>query len=85
MNGVEDPFRYVAELTVQVDGQTMDTCTQYIGFRTFEVDPDKGFILNGEPYALRGVSRHQDGYDVTGETYLGSALTPAEHRAGPWA
>ncbi|MEQ2456991.1 glycoside hydrolase family 2 TIM barrel-domain containing protein [Flavonifractor hominis] len=78
-NGVEDPFRYVAELTVQVDGQTMDTCTQYIGFRTFEVDPDKGFILNGEPYALRGVSRHQDGYDVTGETYLGSALTPAEH------
>ena len=28
--------------------------------RKFEFDPQKGFILNGRSYPLRGVSRHQD-------------------------
>ena len=30
------------------------------GCRTFEIHPENGFILNGEEYPLRGVSRHQD-------------------------
>ena len=34
--------------------------TLRFGCREFAVDPDLGFLLNGEPYPLRGVSRHQD-------------------------
>lgn len=33
------------------------------GVRYFSVDPEKGFFLNGEPYRLYGVSRHQDRQD----------------------
>lgn len=77
-NGVEDPFRYEVKVEVKIDGTTVDSVTQMIGFRSFKVT-DEGFFLNGELYPLRGVSRHQDGYDETGETYLGNALSPAEH------
>ncbi len=34
--------------------------TQPLGLRFFSVDPDKGFFLNGAPYHLHGVSKHQD-------------------------
>ena len=37
-----------------------ETETARFGCRKFEIDPQKGFILNGRPYPLRGVSRHQD-------------------------
>ena len=37
-----------------------ETETARFGCRKFEIDPQKGFILNGHPYPLRGVSRHQD-------------------------
>ncbi|MBQ4602964.1 MAG: glycoside hydrolase family 2 protein, partial [Clostridia bacterium] len=43
------------------------------GCRTFEIDPEKGFILNGESYPLRGVSRHQDRWGI------GNALLPEHH------
>lgn len=77
-NGITDPFRYEVEVSVLADDSVVDDVTQRIGFRSFEVT-DEGFFLNGELYPLRGVSRHQDGYDVSGKTYLGNALTPAEH------
>ena len=38
------------------------------------MDPQRGFILNGEEYPLRGVSRHQD------RLGLGNALLPEHHR-----
>lgn len=31
-----------------------------LGLRTIEVDPERGCLLNGRPYPLRGVSRHHD-------------------------
>ena len=37
------------------------------------MDPENGFILNGEEYPLRGVSRHQDRMGV------GNALLPEHH------
>ena len=43
--------------------------------RTFSVDPKKGFFLNGRPYPLHGVSRHQDWKGI------GNALTKEHHDA----
>src|SRR5208283_3648833 len=30
------------------------------GIRTFAFDKDKGFLLNGQPYVLKGTCNHQD-------------------------
>ena len=38
----------------------LDNVQTRFGCRTFKIDPENGFILNGEEYPLRGVSRHQD-------------------------
>lgn len=74
-NGRKDPYLYsvTAEL-LDSDGLTLDEVTQRFGVRTFSVDPEKGFFLNGEPYPLHGVSRHQDRLD------MGWAITEKEHR-----
>ncbi|MDO5796248.1 MAG: glycoside hydrolase family 2 TIM barrel-domain containing protein [Eubacteriales bacterium] len=42
------------------------------GCRSFSFDPEKGFLLNGRSYPLRGVSRHQDFLGV------GNAITLQE-------
>ncbi|HEY3407605.1 MAG TPA: glycoside hydrolase family 2 TIM barrel-domain containing protein, partial [Propionicimonas sp.] len=42
------------------DGTAIDAVSLRFGCRTMAVDPERGFLLNGEPYPLRGVSRHQD-------------------------
>ncbi|WP_308765166.1 glycoside hydrolase family 2 TIM barrel-domain containing protein [uncultured Bacteroides sp.] len=42
------------------NGQILDEVSNKIGFRWFSFDADKGFSLNGKPYKLRGVNRHQD-------------------------
>lgn len=56
------------------DGHVIDQVSLRFGCRSFSVDPDQGFLLNGSPYSLRGVSRHQDREGV------GNALTPQMHR-----
>lgn len=58
--GRKRPYLYTAEVHLQVDGKTVDLVEKRFGIRTFYVDPQKGFFLNGESYPLRGVSRHQD-------------------------
>ena len=73
-HGLEDPFLYDIKVVI-CDGKTvLDQSNQPIGLRTFRVDPEKGFILNGKPYRLYGVCRHQD--------YLnkGSALSKEDHK-----
>jgi beta-galactosidase len=37
-----------------------DAVEQPLGIRTYSVDPDKGFILNGHALDLHGFNRHQD-------------------------
>ena len=51
----------------------LDSISTRFGCRTFRIDPENGFILNGEEYPLRGVSRHQDRWG------LGNALLPEHH------
>ena len=55
-DGVEDPFLYIVSAKL---GNGEETSARF-GCRKFEFDPQKGFILNGRSYPLRGVSRHQD-------------------------
>ncbi len=71
--GVKDPYLYTATATILRDGETVDTVSTRFGCRTFEIDPARGFILNGEEYPLRGVSRHQDRLGI------GNALLPIHH------
>ena len=70
---MEDPYCYTCEATIEKDGAVLDAVTETYGYRSFHVDPDKGFFLNGKSYPLHGVSRHQDRQD------MGWAITPKEH------
>ena len=62
-NGVEDPYLYKACAKLLEGGAELDAVCARFGVRTFEVRPDTGFSLNGRPYPLHGVSRHQDRLD----------------------
>ena len=73
-NGRKDPYLYTLVATLSKDGVELDSVSTRFGCRTFSVDPEKGFILNGEEYALRGVSRHQDYPEK------GNALTIEDHK-----
>ena len=59
-HGRKDPYLYTCEVEL-IDGEdVVDVVSSRFGCRTYEIDPNNGFILNGEEYPLRGVSRHQD-------------------------
>jgi len=73
-NGLKDPFLYTLEAILYDGETTLDTRTVRFGCRFFEIDPERGFILNGKEYPLRGVSRHQDRWGI------GNALLPEHHR-----
>lgn len=59
-NGIDDPFCYDVDAQLEFNNEVVDNVNTIIGFRSFFVDPRKGFFLNGKSYPLRGVSRHQD-------------------------
>ncbi|TRY16781.1 glycoside hydrolase family 2 protein [Tessaracoccus rhinocerotis] len=69
-HGLRDPHLYELAAELLLDGDVVDRVELRFGCREFEVDPARGFILNGEEYPLRGVSRHQDWEGV------GNAITP---------
>lgn len=72
-NGKKDPHLYRMEVKITKDGRVLDERDIPFGCRTFEIHPERGFLLNGEDYPLRGVSRHQDRPEI------GNALLPAHH------
>jgi beta-galactosidase len=67
----ENPKLYTLVTTVVTGGKTVDTVTTSFGIRTVGFDANRGFMLNGEPYQLKGTSNHQDSAGV------GSALPDA--------
>jgi len=71
--GIEDPYLYTCVAELLVDNVVVDKVSTTFGVRSFYVDSQKGFFLNGKPYALRGVCRHQD------RKGLGNALKPEHH------
>ena len=72
-HGRKDPYLYCCEAELVEDGQVIDSVCTRFGCRSFTIDPNNGFILNGEEYPLRGVSRHQDRWGI------GNALLPEHH------
>ncbi len=73
-NGVKDPYLYTLRAVLLVNGEEVDCVSCRFGCRSFKIDPNKGFILNGREYPLRGVSRHQD------RPQIGNALLPQHHK-----
>jgi beta-galactosidase len=74
-HGRRDPYLYCCEVEiVDAENNVLDNVCSRFGCRYFEIDPERGFILNGEEYPLRGVSRHQDRLGI------GNALLPEHHR-----
>lgn len=69
-DGVDDPYLYHAKAELS-SGDVTET---KFGCRSFYTDPEKGFVLNGRVYPLRGVSRHQD------RTGAGNALSYEMHK-----
>ena len=73
-NGRKDPYLYRCEAQIVEGNKVLDSVSSRFGCRSFRIDPDNGFILNGEEYPLRGVSRHQDRLGI------GNALLPEHHK-----
>ena len=73
-NGVKDPYLYTMTAELVRGEEVIDCVETRFGCRSFEIHPENGFILNGEEYPLRGVSRHQDWWG------LGNALTKEHHK-----
>lgn len=59
----EDPYCYTARATLMKEGVLLDQVCVTYGYRSFRVDAERGFFLNGKHTPLRGVCRHQDRYD----------------------
>ena len=73
-HGRKDPYLYTCRAELVQDDTVLDAVSARFGCRSFEIDPERGFILNGEEYPLRGVSRHQDRWGI------GNALLPQHHQ-----
>ena len=72
-NGRKDPYLYTAEAILCENGEVLDNVSARFGCRSFKIDAENGFILNGKEYPLHGVSRHQDRWGI------GNALLPEHH------
>ena len=73
-HGRRDPYLYSCKAEIVDGDEVIDNVSSRFGCRTFNIDPERGFFLNGEEYPLRGVSRHQD------RLGFGNALLPEHHK-----
>lgn len=72
----ETPYLYTSRTNI-IDIKTnelLDEIINPVGFRWFKFDGKTGFHLNGKPYKLLGVCRHQD------QQGFGTALSDELHR-----
>ena len=74
---VEDPYCHKAVVTLLQNDTPVDEISVTYGYRSFRMDPQEGFLLNGRPYPLHGVCRHQDrrdkGWAISKEDHLEDA------------
>ncbi len=62
--GIKDPYLYTLKAELISGEDVIDGIEARFGIRTVEIDAHRGFLLNGEEYNLRGVSRHQDREEI---------------------
>lgn len=71
--GRKDPYLYTVTVHVRHEGRVVDAVTQPLGLRTLAITDEQGLLLNGQPYPVFGVNRHQDVQDK------GWAVDEADH------
>lgn len=67
-------YKVETELRDASTDEVLDRTAHHAAFRWFRFDGKEGFFLNGKPYKLRGICRHQD------QAPVGSALSDEMHR-----
>jgi beta-galactosidase len=72
-DGQADPYLYCVYAQVQVGTSVKDVVCAPLGIRSYYIDPNNGFFLNGHYLDLHGVNVHQDRIDQ------GWALSAANH------
>ncbi|MBN2281029.1 MAG: beta-galactosidase [Candidatus Marinimicrobia bacterium] len=72
--GRQNPYLHRLETEIFINKELVDKVVQNIGIRSVEICPEKGFFLNGKPYKLYGVCRHQEWQNS------GNALLPSHHK-----
>ncbi len=72
-HGLAHPCLYQVKVELVTGKRVLDVVSQKVGLRSFVIDPVKGAFLNGLPYKLHGVNRHQD------RKGMGWALTNKQH------
>jgi len=72
-NGRADPYLYRLRVELSDGRRLLDRVVEPYGIRSFAIDPDKGFQLNGRALPLHGISRHQD------RPAKGWAIVAADH------
>lgn len=73
-NGRNDPYLYTVSVRLHRGNEVVDEVDQPLGLRTVAITEAQGFLLNGKPYPIHGVSRHQDRFNQ------GWALSAADHQ-----
>ena len=69
----EDPNLYNIKVELVLDGQVQDEYRARTGFRCIELDPNRGFIINGNNIKLNGVCEHHD-LGALGSAYNSKAM-----------
>ena len=70
---IDSPNRYIAQTTVEVDGNVTDTYNTVFGIRTIEFTARNGFLLNGRRVEILGTCNHHD-LGALGAAFNTSAL-----------
>ena len=65
---IEDPYLYRVVSIIKQNGKRIDSVQLRFGVRTFRIDAQQGFFLNGKHVKLKGTNNHQD------HAGIGSAL-----------
>ncbi len=63
---IDRPYLYTVVTDINVDSELLDTYKTRFGFRTFELNKDTGFWLNGRRVKIKGMCAHQD-FGLTGK------------------
>ncbi len=72
--GLANPYLYKVKVALLRNQEVIDEVEQPLGIRKIEIVARKEVLLNGQPYPMYGVCRHQDRWGY------GSALSNAQHQ-----